>query len=298
MGDIWNQEQFSYSNNVNQFYQNWKQNQTLLSDEKIGQTREKGQMILEAGLPTSLLELSSVAGTEAGQAAIRNTLQWIGGKVGLSSDQTENLVQFTNGLIDNPNDALSNIKNAVSDKINDAVDNVTDTINDGIDQAAEGITNSINSAQSSLIDVIKPDFGVSSEVSEFPDEIRGLSNFANVNDLPAVKSLYSQTTLNPATKVVSPEAPLGVEGTELKNVLDLEPTEAAVGEEAGEAVGELAATETIGAGLDATGVLAPIGIAVGIGGALASLIGGLFDEFKKEHDSSPMQTLYGGFQAR
>ena len=45
---------------------------------------------------------------------------------------------------------------------------------------------------------------------------------------------------------------------------------------AGEATGELATGEAVGGLLDSTGILAPVGIILGIGAALGSLFGGLF----------------------
>ena len=52
--------------------------------------------------------------------------------------------------------------------------------------------------------------------------------------------------------------------------------EAIAGAEVGEEVGGLATAEAVSAGLDSTGVLAPIGILVGVTAALGSLFGGLF----------------------
>ena len=77
----------------------------------------------------------------------------------------------------------------------------------------------------------------------------------------------------------------GAEAAEGETVTAGEAGEASAGEAlaatAGEATGELATGEAVGGLLDSTGVLAPIGILVGIGAALGSLFGGLFGHHHK-----------------
>ena len=64
-----------------------------------------------------------------------------------------------------------------------------------------------------------------------------------------------------------------------------ETTGETVGEEIGETTGETTGEEVVGSLLDSTGILAPIGILVGIVGALGSIFGGLFDHH--HHDKPP-----------
>jgi hypothetical protein len=61
----------------------------------------------------------------------------------------------------------------------------------------------------------------------------------------------------------------------------------AVGEDVGEGVGELGAEEGIGAALDSTGVLAPIGLLVGLGGLIGSLFG-IFDHHSSHAPPPPL----------
>ena len=56
---------------------------------------------------------------------------------------------------------------------------------------------------------------------------------------------------------------------------------------AGEAVGGLATAEGVGAALDATGVLAPLGAIVGIGAAIGSLVEGFIHLFEHHHPHPP-----------
>ena len=61
-------------------------------------------------------------------------------------------------------------------------------------------------------------------------------------------------------------------------------------EEGGIAATALGTDEAIGAGLDATGILAPLGVAVGVVGFLGSIIGSAVEAFEGHHetDSAPV----------
>ena len=87
----------------------------------------------------------------------------------------------------------------------------------------------------------------------------------------------------------------GAEAAEGEAVTAGEAGEASAGEAlaatAGEATGELATGEAVGGLLDSTGILAPIGILVGIGAALGSLFGGLFGHHHHHHKPPPPPNL-------
>ena len=63
---------------------------------------------------------------------------------------------------------------------------------------------------------------------------------------------------------------------------------ATTGEDIGAGLAELGTEEAVGAALDSTGILAPLGIAIGIGGGVASLVEGFKDLFgSSDHEDPP-----------
>jgi hypothetical protein len=103
---------------------------------------------------------------------------------------------------------------------------------------------------------------------------------------------------------VAPEASEAVQGAEdiaPKLAEDVAPKLAEnvasnVAEKVGSDIGAESAIEAAGAGLDATGILAPVGALVGLGGAIYSAFTGIEDLFKTHHTSSyippPITSLF------
>ena len=186
-------------------------------------------------------------------------------------DKIDELKDFANNKLQEGLDGLKS-------KAQDVVDNVKQNIQDGVDNVKQNVQDGVNEFTgggntTSEIEMTQPSSWQPQEMQDLSKpqtdtgEVQGLDDTDYMSKPPTMQSNTGET----GGEVGETGAEVGETGAEVGAE-----TGAEVGEIAGEAGAE-AGLEALGTGLDATGFLAPIGIALQLAGLGVGIYQGITD---------------------
>jgi len=294
---------YDYQNAINQYnsergaYLSQIGNVEQLGSIKDELSEQKGRdAALAGGMPLGLGTASIFAKTKGGKMFLSR----LGRKLGMSQEEAE---QTASDLADeNPGKGVANIIDRVSGKIArkivkgkgkaeqpeeaeeeepfedldvDVEPTFTQTRTEGIAKGQEQIWEAKVTPRDQFFDA-QEEFG--DETGDLIDQPGGAVYRYDVSLPQQEGTAMGRMTGRTGAEAAEGEAVAGGEAGEAVSAEG-----AIAGAEVGEEVGGLATAEAVGAGLDASGILAPIGILVGIFGALGSLFGGLFGHHHHHH---------------
>ena len=255
-----------------------KQNLMSQAQFKTEELRQKGEGFLEIG---PLAELA------AGKA------------FSMSGVTLQDIQNIPNVLSSDLTNAVQAVKNTASDAIDQAsstIDSITDTLQSLRQSLGEQYDALMNPVAGRLNTEVDPEFGISDDTAM---NLLNQSAFKNIsssfskiggddNEMINLSGMYENQAAIGSHSGAIGDAPI-------ENVAENVGTD--VAENVGSSVGETAlsgALETAGVALDATGIGAIAGVALGIAGAVAggySLYKGFEDIFRKSSDDVQLPNL-------
>lgn len=301
--------------NYNSLLDNYKENLTF---KNMGETSKKileDNLIEGLGVPVSTFLLDK---------GVRGTIPIIKNKISaLKNNEFLDDVQ-KEGVSKAIENKIAGVKKVVSDKVNDSLNNVKDSVETNINDKIDGVKSNIE-IPNETVSKFRNKFSTDGS-SDFSDErINKIMNLAKNKDewhntLREQDPNYNETEAEQSRQFINDERS-AIQSSRMETQATPEETDLSeqavqnlskgaskgsgisrsdmaldnigenvgedVAEDVGEGAGELAADESIGAALDATGVLAPIGALVGLGGLIGSLFG-IFDHHSAHAPPPPI----------
>lgn len=289
----------NYQNQAD-FVSNEIQTQKELYENKISAQIEQGQSILETGVPTSSLLLSSAATSQSGKLIISNASKYFANKLGLSDEAGEGLADFAKKVLRGEDLDFDEMKSKISSGITERLggDFELPEVSNFSSISANGISKVSNLIGGGSVSNF-------SEPADFADEF-GMNNYQTINE---VSTKFLSSSFIPKSNI-----PEGIEMQTMGRPLIEEDTEDIVkpvgedivedvGENVAENIAKTTAIESVSAGLEGAGLAldssvvgAGLGIALGLGGLAVSFGDSIKDFFDKPRENIKTPFL-AGFQA-